>query len=213
LHVIEMSAGLLRERMADARTSAALDRIERAQRRMAVLINELLDLAKIEVGRFRVDVAPCRARSLVTDALALCAPMAEESGLRLESEAVEDVCILADRDRMLQVLENLLRNAIHFSPKGGSVSVAAIAAEGGSSRFLVRDEGPGIEPDVLPHVFDRYWQAPASGRRRGSGLGLYIAKGIVEAHGGRIWVESSLGAGSTFLFTVPSPASQTIGGG
>jgi light-regulated signal transduction histidine kinase (bacteriophytochrome) len=142
LHVIQMSSHLLRAGIEGARCSVALDRIDRAEHRMAVLITELLDLAKIEAGRLRIQVAPCPARPLVADALALCGPMAEERSVRLEGNAVEDVCVLADSDRMLQVLENVLRNAIRFSPKGGTVTVAT-SADDGSTRFAVRDEGPG----------------------------------------------------------------------
>jgi light-regulated signal transduction histidine kinase (bacteriophytochrome) len=206
VNVILMAANVLRLQMQEHSTAGALatlDRVERAAQWMTVLITDLLDLSKIEAGRFRVAPGPCDARALVDDAVALHRPIADERSVRLESEAVEWVRVLADRDRIFQVLGNLLGNAIKFTPRGGVVRVATGTA-GGFTRFEVRDEGPGIAPHLAPHVFDRYWQGPLARLRQGSGLGLYIAKGLVEAHGGRIWVESAVGVGSTFYFTVPS---------
>ena len=107
----------------------------------------------------------------------------------------------ADTARLLQVLSNLVGNAIKFTPRGGVITVR-IEPLGDEVRFAVRDTGPGIAPDQVPHIFGRFWQANRKDRR-GIGLGLAIAKGIVEVHGGRIWVESTLGAGSTFYFTIP----------
>ena len=105
--------------------------------------------------------------------------------------------------RIQQVLSNLVGNAIKFTPPGGRIVVSAEALAEPAVRFAVVDSGPGIAPEQLPHVFGRYWQAnPAD--RRGIGLGLAIAKGLVEAHGGRIWVESQVGAGSKFYFTLPA---------
>jgi signal transduction histidine kinase len=114
--------------------------------------------------------------------------------------------VLADGSRVLQVLSNLVGNAIKFTPDGGSVRIAC-AADGESARFSVTDTGPGIPPEQIPQLFGRFWQAD-SADRRGVGLGLSIAKGIVEAHGGRIWVESRVGAGSTFHFTLPLVAPE-----
>jgi signal transduction histidine kinase len=104
-----------------------------------------------------------------------------------------------DRERVQQVLSNVVGNALQFTARGGSVTVRT-TLEPDHARVEVRDDGPGIAPEDLPHVFDRFWK---SGSRRGTGLGLAIARGIVEAHGGRIWVESRLGEGSTFVFTLP----------
>lgn len=109
--------------------------------------------------------------------------------------------ICGDEDRILQLLRNLLSNALRHTPAGGSVSVRA-EPSGDDVRFTVSDTGSGIPPDELPHLFDRYWQARRAGRG-GAGLGLSIAKGIAEAHGGRIRVESEEGMGSTFAFTIP----------
>jgi signal transduction histidine kinase len=101
------------------------------------------------------------------------------------------------------VLANLLGNAVKFTPAGGTVTVEALADDA-EVRVAVRDTGPGIPEDEQPRLFQRHWQSRATAAR-GSGLGLYIAKGLVEAHGGRLWVDSTLGAGSTFTFTLPLP--------
>ncbi|MGZ3460603.1 MAG: sensor histidine kinase, partial [Archangium sp.] len=106
-----------------------------------------------------------------------------------------------DRTRVLQVFGNLLGNAVKFTPDGGQLTVGA-RAHRGEVHLWVRDTGAGIRPEALPHVFERYWQAKDA-ESRGTGLGLYIAKGIVEAHGGRIWAQSQLGKGSIFTFTLP----------
>jgi len=109
--------------------------------------------------------------------------------------------VLCDRDRVMRVLGNLLSNAAKFTSEGGNVTVT-LAREEGFCKVSIADTGAGIDADALPHVFERFWQAD-SAARRGTGLGLAIAKGIVEAHGGRIWAESELGRGSTFHFTLP----------
>ena len=110
--------------------------------------------------------------------------------------------VLADRDRLLQVFSNLLGNALKFTPAGGEIRVGA-RVEDEQVLFYVRDTGPGIPTELLAHIFDRFWQANRTDRR-GAGLGLSIARGIVEAHGGRLQVESEPGRGSTFSFTVPA---------
>jgi light-regulated signal transduction histidine kinase (bacteriophytochrome) len=211
LSVIELGVRLLRKGLGNAPAlHAELDRIDRARGRMTTLIADLLDLAKIEAGRFHVEPTPCRAGAVVDDAVALSRPLAEERGVCVDRAEVEDVSLLADRERLLQVLENLICNAIKFAAEGGTVRVSATRKDG-FTRFAVHDEGPGIPPEQLTHLFDRYWRAPSARRTVGSGLGLFIAKGVVEAHGGQIWAESTVGRGSTFCFTVPSGPEASTG--
>jgi signal transduction histidine kinase len=139
---------------------------------------------------------------------ALARPKSIRLEWRLEQPAWS---VLADRGRALQVLSNLVGNAIKFTPEGGAVHIAA-RADGTAVRFAVRDSGPGITPEHLPHVFDRFWKADRA-MTRGTGLGLFIAKGVGEAHGGRIWVESEPGRGAVFYFTlpiVPVPGSPAV---
>jgi signal transduction histidine kinase len=114
--------------------------------------------------------------------------------------------VWGDRERIVQVFENLIGNAVKFTPAGGVVSLGATSRES-DTVFWVADTGPGIPSEVVPHLFDRFWQANRADNR-GAGLGLAIVKGIVEAHGGRIWVESKPGAGTTILFAVPSAQRQ-----
>jgi signal transduction histidine kinase len=128
--------------------------------------------------------------------------MARQKKVRLERELPsEPFEIHCDRGRVLQVFGNLIGNAIKFTPEGGAIKLRA-EQRGEEALFSVADTGPGIAPDELPHVFDRYWQAKETACL-GTGLGLSIAGGLVEAHGGRIWVESTPGQGATFFFTIP----------
>jgi signal transduction histidine kinase len=134
-------------------------------------------------------------KGLLDEVIELHRPLAEARGLRLEREEAPDLPpVLVDRSRVLQVFSNLIGNALRFTPEGGRITVRA-RREGNAVGFAVSDTGKGILPEHLPRLFDRYWQAKSS--REGAGLGLPIAKGIVEAHGGRILVESQPGAGST----------------
>jgi PAS domain S-box-containing protein len=202
-----MNADLLAESLPPDETGRrARDRahqIRRSATRMSRLIGDLLDAAAIETGslpisRTRQDVAP-----LVEEALEMMRPMAHGRTLALERVLVGDVpAVDCDRERILQVFSNLIGNAIKFTPQGGAITVS-VERVVDEVRFAVTDTGPGIIAEDLPHVFDRYWRAKRT--ERGSvGLGLYIVKGIVEAHGGRIWVESRVGIGSTFYFTLPA---------
>ncbi|MGH6692100.1 MAG: sensor histidine kinase, partial [Gammaproteobacteria bacterium] len=129
-------------------------------------------------------------------------PAAEKNGLVLAGAAADIADeVLGDRERLHRVLANLIGNAIKFTPAGGTIAVGA-ERDGDTIRFTVADTGPGIDEDDLPHVFDRFWQSNGH-NVPGAGLGLAIAKGIVDAHGGRIWVDSRRGQGATFRFTVP----------
>jgi signal transduction histidine kinase len=132
--------------------------------------------------------------------------MASSSSLELRVVLDRDVSVWGDRDRLLQVFDNLIGNAIKFTRPGGTITVGAVSIDH-EVVFWVADTGHGIAPENLPRVFDRFWQATKTGRH-GAGLGLPITKGIVEAHGGRIWAESTPGKGSTFSFTIPKASAD-----
>lgn len=180
-----------------------LDRVARAAWRMDRLIEDLVDASRLEGGQgIPLAHEALSPREVVEACVASCADRALEAGLELVVDLPEALPALrADRHRLLQVLENLLGNAIKFTPRGGRI---AIRASAGSDGLVVRveDTGPGIPAADLPHVFDRYWKASRQDRR-GVGLGLAIAQGIVHAHGGEIGVESAVGQGSAFWFRLP----------
>jgi PAS domain S-box-containing protein len=204
LNAILMSAGLLRRSSADlVRVHQQADAIERSVHRMRSLVRDLLDLARLEAGRFTLDRQSHAVGPLATEALALLQPLAQQKGLLLEADTVPagTAHALCDRERVMQVFSNLVGNAIAFTPQGGRVTVQARANDS-EIAFSVADTGPGIPPDEQRLVFERFWKSRSS--RQGTGLGLSIAKGIVEAHGGRIWVESRQGEGALFLFTLPA---------
>jgi signal transduction histidine kinase len=183
-------------------------RIQAAAERMARLISDLLDWGRIEAGGLPLEPSVQAVTSLVMEAMESVRPLAEARGLRVTAELPDgDVRVRCDRTRVLQVLGNLLGNAVKFTPDGGLLTVGASEHQG-EVWLWVKDTGTGIRPEALPHVFERYWQAKDA-ESRGTGLGLYIAKGIVEAHGGRIWAKSELDQGSTFTFTLPVVAAST----
>lgn len=185
------------------RVQTYAERLQRSAERMNTLIRDLLDLSKIEAGRVTLDPRPEEAAELVEESLEALRPLAEQKRMTLTWQPPEQpMRVFADRDRVFQVLSNLLGNAIKFTQEGGTVHLR-VAREGPQVRFSVQDTGPGISAELQPHLFNRYWRANR-GAHEGSGLGLYISKGIVEAHGGRIWVESEPGVGSVFHFTLPA---------
>jgi signal transduction histidine kinase len=207
IHTITMAASFLLDVAPPVDRRAASRRqievIQRSAHRANRLISDLLDVARIQAGGMAVEPVPVETASLVQEAVEAAAPLATGKKVRLEREVPEhlpDVC--SDRDRILQVFGNLIGNAIKFTPEGGQITVR-VENETQAVRFAVCDTGPGIPPENLTHVFDRYWQAKSTAKL-GTGLGLSIAKGIVEAHGGRIWVESEPGHGASFMFTLPA---------
>jgi signal transduction histidine kinase len=175
--------------------------LRRSVDRMMRLIGDLVDAATIERRSLTLDLKAENARALVNEALELLYPIAQAKNVTLETGQMAPIEIMCDRGRMLQVLSNLIGNAIKFSPENSSIITTVEQLEEDAC-LSVRDAGPGISRGDLPHVFDPYWRTkPSAGG--GTGLGLYIAKGIVEAHGGRISVESQLGRGSTFHVSLP----------
>jgi PAS domain S-box-containing protein len=189
----------------DGRSREPGEVIERAATRIDRLIQDLLDVTRMEAGRLSIERARVSAGPFLLDFVdaqqPLVASSSSELGLDMPADLPE---IWADRDRLLQVFENLLGNAIKFGASGGRITVGARQREG-DILFWVEDTGAGIAADHLPHLFDRFWQVRKA-ERRGAGLGLAIVKGIIEAHGGHIWVESTLGQGSKFFFTLPVAA-------
>jgi signal transduction histidine kinase len=166
------------------------------------IIQDLLDIASIEAGKLSI-------RAERTDIAALL----EQAWPAIEALTASHTFefsvgngmppVYADKERIAQVLANLVGNAAKFTPPGAIIALRAEREPGGGVRFSVRDEGSGIAAADLPHVFDRFWHTRGSSIKRGTGLGLAISRGIVQAHGGEIWVESDEGHGAVFYFTVP----------
>ena len=207
LNTVTMAISLMLENtpVENVQERRQVEIVRRAADRMNRMIQDLLDVKRMESGRLGIDAQPESPASLVNDTIEMLRPIATGSTVALESDVSEDLLpVLADSARIQQVLSNLVGNAVKFTPRDGRVVVCAEPIDGGV-RFGVKDTGPGIPPDQLPHIFGQFWQAMPSDRR-GIGLGLAIAKGIVEAHGGMIWVESQVGSGSNFYFTLPSAA-------
>lgn len=199
LESVLLSSALLLRGPEPAAVRRYAETLQRSAGRMDRLIRELLDLSRIDAGRFQLELRPERLEALVDEALGMLAPLAHERQVALRIEGAPlDATVPCDRERILQVLSNLVGNALAFAPHGGHVVVALALGER-DAEVRVVDDGPGIPPDDLPHVFERFWKS----RSRGTGLGLAIVRGIVDAHGGRVWVESRVGAGSTFGFTLP----------
>jgi PAS domain S-box-containing protein len=188
------------------------ERIERAAGTMSRLVADLVDSERIDTGRLSIERRPHLVGSLLSGAVEMVEPAASAKSveLRVQADAVSSARVLCDADRIAQVLSNLLGNAIKFSPPGAQVVLAA-RPDGGDVLFSVHDSGPGIDPEDLPHIFDRRWQAE-EWARYGLGLGLTIARGLVEAHQGRIWAESEPGKGTTFYFKLPAmPPDKSVG--
>jgi len=190
------------------KTATAARFIQRFTAGMKRLIGDLVDVASLDAGKLRVAPVLQDATKLVRESVEAFLPLARAQGLSLKAKIKEKKLMATlDHDRVLQVLANLLSNAIKFTPRGGRIliQVEPVAQD---VRFSVTDTGPGIPSEHLGAVFERYWQGHREGPR-GLGLGLYISKGIVEAQGGRIWVESQSGTGSTFSFTLPGAAAPS----
>jgi len=202
LHTILLGTGAALEILpADSVVRKTLDSVRRAALRGERLIRDLLDVTRLESSRMLLECETVLARDLLTEAADSVAATAREreSAVSVAGDARDAVSV--DRHRALQVIDNLLSNAIKFTGRGGHVSLGARRVEG-EERFWVSDDGPGIPIEQQKFMFRRFWQSRRADRR-GIGLGLTIAKGIVDAHGGRIWVESEPGHGTTFWFTLP----------
>lgn len=192
LHGLRPQEQMLRTRLEGIENSAAV---------MDRLIQDLLDITRIEGGGLRLTMAVVEAGSLLETAAAHVELAAAERGIQIQVVPESLPPLRADPSRILQVLANLLANALRFTPDGGRVTLRA-ALRAGEAVFSVEDTGTGISAEDVPHLFDRFWQGRRV-EREGAGLGLAIVRGLVEAHGGQVGVESRPGVGTTFSFTLP----------
>jgi PAS domain S-box-containing protein len=203
---VAMSAALLKDPdipLTEEQRRTQLDVIERSARRMSRLIQDLLDVALIEHGRLTISCRCEAATALAAEACDAFRPIAAEKSQTLECHVEPNVGrVYVDHDRVLQVLSNYLNNAVKFTPGDGRIELRVSRDDDDGVRFAISDTGPGIGPEDLPRVFTRFWQSKGTAHL-GSGLGLAIARGIAEAHRGRVWAESTPGVGSTFFLALP----------
>ena len=196
---------LLEENLDQLRRKELLEAALRAGRQMNRLIGDLLDTVRIHAGKLALELENVDVSMILHQAEETFRPLAEKRGIRLEVVPPHaSVLVRADPLRVSQIVGNLVGNAIKFTPDKGDVTLSA-SADGNDMAIHVTDSGPGIPPGDVEHLFENFWQARRSDHR-GVGLGLAIAKAVVEAHGGRIWCESVVGQGSTFSFTLPRAA-------
>jgi signal transduction histidine kinase len=206
LGTVAMGAAMLRRSMTAPNGRFAddlevINRITRSCKRMERLIDDLLDASRLDSGAVMVAPRAMPAADLVQDALDSATLEAAAGKVRVVAGEVEALRVMADRDRVLQVFSNLVGNALKFTPAEGTITLG-VARAGDAARFTVTDTGAGIPAEHLPRLFDRFWKGDRSGRHS-AGLGLYIARGIVGAHGGEIAASSEPGGGTTFAFTLP----------
>lgn len=202
LNTISLASQVLLRFTAEDRNRGHLDTIRKSTDRMNQMIQDLLEVAQMESGHLSIRTRAEAVGPLLDETMAMLGPIAAGRSIHLENECGFALPpVLCDSARVLQVLSNLIGNAIKFTPAGGKICIRCEALDDGV-RFSISDTGNGISAEELPHIFGRFWQANA-GDRRGIGLGLSISEGIVVAHGGKIWVESTVGAGTTFYFTLP----------
>jgi signal transduction histidine kinase len=202
LNTIQLTSATLLSLVAgDKRWRRHLEIIHRSCLRMEHLIADLLDMASIGAAQLSIDTKPELADGIVQEAVELHGPLADERRISLVRAGTADGALVdCDRQRVMQVFENLIGNSLKFCRAGDTVTIGCTPGDD-AVRFWVEDTGPGIPPELVAHLFDPYWSGP--GKRTGVGLGLYIARGIVERHAGRIDVETALGRGTRFSFTIP----------
>ncbi len=184
--------------------------IQSSSRRLLALVAQIVELGRLRAGRLQLDLRPTDIRGAIAQALEEVRPLAERGELRLDVTVPGDLPpVSADAERVQQIIVNLIANAVRFTPPGGRVSVSATMAAG-AVQVQVSDTGVGIPADLVPKIFDPYEQAHRG--RGGSGVGLTVVRGLVEAHGGRVWAESEEGQGSRFTFTLPVTAPMVRNG-
>jgi signal transduction histidine kinase/ActR/RegA family two-component response regulator len=207
LSVITLAANSLLQRLPDSSARRPVERILRGAQRADRLIRDLLDISAIEAGRFSIETRNLDMADVILAALESQHGLAADASVIIATDLSPELpSVAGDEERLHEVFENLVGNAIKFTSPGGQVTVGA---GGQDSELLVwvKDSGSGIAPELIPRLFEPFWQATKTDRR-GTGLGLTICKAIVEAHGGRIWVQSTVGAGTTMFFTIPAAATR-----
>lgn len=183
--------------------------IDREVKRLSRLVDNLLDISTIEAGRFGLNLGKINIKRVIDDSISALQPKALEKGIKISSETKDLPRVLADSERLFQVMENLLDNAVKFTHRAGQVRIKAYE-EDGSIKVSLSDTGVGIKVQDLERIFDRFYQSGTEKERsKGIGLGLPICKEIITRHKGRIWVESEIGKGSTFYFTIPMGEQKT----
>ena len=188
-------------------TDETYQQVHAEAERLNRLVNDLQELSRVEARAYQLNIRPVDASALVRTVTKRLSPHAELKRITLDFELQPDLLhVLADEDRAVQVLTNLTGNALQYTPEGGRVTISAKRISN-EIEFSIRDTGIGIPAEHLSHIFDRFYRVDKSRSRQaggGSGIGLTIARSLIEAHGGRIWVESAGdGKGSTFNFTLP----------
>ena len=206
VNAVKMLTGVMLDRQGQEPLSTEMGNyasvIRQAAEQMDELIQNLLDVTRVEAGRLAVNVQSENTEEMLSDTLRTLAPVAADRKITLRLSAPDDLPeVLADRERFGQAISNLVGNAVKFSQPGSEITVRVVVLDR-ELLFSVNDKGQGMTAEQLSHAFDRFWQSSRTDRQ-GAGLGLAITKGIVEAHRGRIWAESSAGVGSTFYFTLP----------
>jgi signal transduction histidine kinase len=190
-----------------------LDIIKSNADRLSMLVNDLLDISRIDQGRTKLNLKPVSVPQVVEDVLKHLAGRIENQGkaMHVESEIPDDLPeIMADYDRLTQIFTNLVDNAFQYTPEDGTITISVAPTDSEQIQVHVSDTGIGISPSVQERIFERFYRGddPLVIETPGTGLGLAIIKNLVEMHGGRIWVESEVGKGSTFAFTLPLDGGQ-----
>jgi len=200
--IVGATANLLGLELPEAARRRQLELIETASGRMSRLVEDLVDVARLDEGRLRITPTTVSPSELIEETVSILAIRAGEEEVAFEVDVAEDAgAVRVDPTRGVQILVNLVDNAIRFSPRGGTIRISA-RPEDGSMRFAVSDEGPGIAAENLPRLFEPFWQSSGTARKRRSGLGLAIVRGLVELHGGRVGAASEPGGGSELWFTL-----------
>jgi CheY-like chemotaxis protein len=204
LNVIALSAHALLE-SSPIGERRPLERILRSASRAQRMVRDLLAIGALDTGNLSLDLKRVDTSRLLLSTVESQQDVAAEASVILSSDLSPSLpAVRGDEERLLEVLENLIGNAVKFTPAGGTITVGA-GARGDQVLLWVKDSGCGIEPEQLPHIFDRFWQAKKK-ERRGLGLGLSICRGIVKAHQGLIWAESTIGVGTTVFVSLPADA-------